>query len=192
MVSTQQSQFAWQSELCQHLKEVERYWLSRPGALTEGLRKVGDLDIQVLREYVDYADTDDATPLNLRPKQAIWAREILMSINQRPAIFARSITELTASRDAWQGVRTINQRPLADILYHDPEISRSRFESARLGSNLSLQQALDRYGDITEAELLARRSTFIRANQGLTVNEVFLSGFWEELAKHPYEQQISF
>lgn len=85
-----------------------------------------------------------------------------MSINQRPAIFARSVTELTASRDAWQGVRTINQRPLADILYHDPEISRSRFESTRLHPSLSLQRALDRYADIAEAELLARRSTLCR------------------------------
>lgn len=192
MSDTHRPRNSWSTEVETSLSEVEKYWLNRPGALTSGLRQVGEFSIEVLNEYVAYIKEDEAYPLNLNVNQIVWVREILMSLNAQKAVFARSITELTASRAAWRGIRALNTRPLADILYNDPEISRSSFESTKLNSELSLQHALAQYPALPQGELLARRSTFFQNNEGLTVNEVFLPGFWQELAKHPPEQQISF
>lgn len=182
----------WNTELNTAFTDVEKYWLSRPGALTSGLRKVGEFSIKVLNEYLTYVKEDEAYPLNLAINQRVWVREILMSINGQMAVYARSITELNASRANWQGIRVLNNRPLADILYNDPAISRSSFESTKLNAQLSLHRSLTEYPELPHGEFLARRSTFFQNNEGLTVNEVFLPNFWQELAKHPLEKQISF
>lgn len=192
MFNTQLPQKFWHTEVNSALSEVEKYWLNRPGALTSGIRQVGEFAIEVLNEYVAYVKEDEAYPLGLAINQKVWVREVLMSINGIKAVYARSITELSASRGAWQGLRVLNARPLADILYNDPMISRGDFETAQLNKELSLQQSLAEYPELPQGEFLARRSTFFQNNEGLTVNEVFLPGFWQELAKHPLEQQISF
>lgn len=186
------SQTLWNTELSDTFTEVQKYWLSRPGALTSGLRQVGEFSIKVLNEYIDYVKDDEAYPLKLALNQKIWVREILMSINSQQAVYARSITELTASKSTWQGIRALNKRPLADILYNDPAISRGSFESTKLNHQLSLYQSLSSYPELPQGEHLARRSTFFQHNKGLTVNEVFLPNFWSELSKHPFEKQITF
>lgn len=192
MSNTQLTNTSWQSKVDTSLSEVERYWLKRPGALTSGLRQVGEFGIEVLNEYVAYVKGDEAYPLGLALNQPIWVREILMSVNNHKAVYARSITELTASRAAWQGLRVLQARPLADILYNDAAISRGDFETTQLNEGLSLQRSLSKYSELPQGEFLARRSTFYQNNQGMTVNEVFLPGFWQELAKHPIQQQLSF
>ncbi|NLA50706.1 MAG: chorismate lyase [Alcaligenaceae bacterium] len=182
----------WSHELNASFTDVEKYWLSRPGALTSGLRKVGEFSIRVLNEYLAYVKEDEAYPLGLAINQKVWVREILMSINGKMAVFARSITELNASRTTWQGIRALNARPLADILYNDPAITRGSFESTKLNNQLSLYHALTGYSELPWGDFPARRSTFFQNEEGLTVNEIFLPGFWEELAKHPLEKQINF
>lgn len=182
----------WNTKLNTAFTDVEKYWLSRPGALTSGLRKIGEFSIKVLNEYLAHVKEDEAYPLNLAINQKVWVREILMSINGQMAVYARSITELNASRTTWQGIRALNDRPLADILYNDLAISRSSFESTKLNNQLSLHRSLTEYSELPQGEFLARRSTFFQNNEGLTVNEVFLPNFWQELAKHPLEKQINF
>lgn len=180
----------WNTKLDASYSEVEKYWLSRRGALTNGLRKVGEFSINVLNEYVAFVKEDEAYPLALTINQKIWVREILMSINGQKAVFARSITELSASRSTWQELRALNSRPLADILYNNPAITRSSFENTKLNNQLTLQQALAQYPELPQGEFLARRSTFFQNKEGLTVNEIFLPGFWQELARHPTNEQI--
>lgn len=182
----------WNTELDTAFTDVEKYWLSRPGALTNGLRKVGEFSIKVLNEYPAYVREDEAYPLSLAINQPVWVREIVMSINGHLAVYARSIAELNASETTWRGIRALNNRPLADILYNDPAISRSSFESTKLNSQLSLYLSMTEYAELPKGEFLARRSTFFQHNEGLTVNEVFLPNFWRELAKHPLKQQLSF
>lgn len=192
MSDTYLPQDFWSTELSTSFSEVEAYWLSRPGALTSGLRKVGEFSIRVLNEYLAYVEQDEAYPLSLAVNQTIWVREILMSINGQKAIYARSITELSASKATWKGIKALNNHPLADILYNDPTISRSSFESTKLNNQLSLQRSLKEYSDLPQGKFLARRSTFFKKHEGLTVNEVFLPGFWLELSKHPLENQLTF
>lgn len=192
MTDTHLAQNSWLTDVDISLSEVEKYWLIRPGALTSGLRQVGEFSIKVLNEYIAYVKEDEAYHLNLKVNDIVWVREIVMSTNAHMAVYARSLTRLSASKDVWKGIRVLNTRPLADILYNDPAISRSRFETTKLTNDLSLTQSLSQYPELPQGEFLARRSTFFQDNEGLMVNEVFLPGFWQELAKHTPAQQISF
>ncbi len=116
------------------LTAVQKYWLFRPGALTAGLRQLGEMRLRVLAEYAEGARPDEALALRVAPGAAVWVREVLMSVDGIDSVVARSITPLAASRAMWQGMRRLRTRPLADMLYHDSSVRRSPFVCRRLAS----------------------------------------------------------
>lgn len=159
----------------------QKFWLFRPGALTAGLRSLGRMQLRVLAEYAEGARADEARAMLLAPGKPVWVREILMSVNGIDAVVARSLTPLGASRSVWQGMRRLRTRPLADMLYHDRTVQRSRFVCMPLARGipfyLTARDAAVAAGDA--GVVLARRSVFWRYGQPLLVAEGFLPAFWE-------------
>jgi len=180
---------------------LQRHWLTRPGALTQGLRALGVLTLRVLSEKMCRAGQEEAARLALPIGHALWQREVCMSLLGVDCVVARSVTPLKAAHGHWQAIRRLRNRPLADILYLDRAIARSEFEftTVRLGMPLyrlaplsfstPLQplsplafgvppQPLAQAGPTSPARVFARRSVFVRANQPLLVAEAFLPAFW--------------
>jgi len=160
-----------------------RHWLFRPGALTAGLRQVGQVRLRVLAEYADGAPPDEAQAMRIAPGSPVWVREVLMSVDGVDSVPARSLTPLTASHGTWQGMRRLSTRPLADMLYHDRTVIRSPFACRRLAAPVPFHAtALRALGagrqDPEAARVWARRSVFWRMGQPLLVAECFLPGFW--------------
>ena len=60
---------------------MQKYWLHRPGALTIGLRALGHVELRVLREYAGGLGGDEHGLIPGKRGQAIWIREVCMSIN---------------------------------------------------------------------------------------------------------------
>lgn len=161
--------------------DLEQYWLLRPGALTAGLRKLGDVKLRVVTEHKEHLTPAEAWMLQRPAGAAIWVREIIMAINGHDSVFARSFTPLDASTNQWKGIRQLQTRPLADMLYHDPDIARSRFVTCQLTHEepiaRSLQAALGVQANDNPA-IFARASAFYRDAQPLLVAECFLPAFW--------------
>ena len=160
----------------------EQYWLQRPGALTAGLRKLGHVDLRVVTEHPDALTSAEAWMLQRPEGSSIWVREIVMAIDGVDSVFARSFTPLPASLGQWSGMRQLQTRPLADMLYNDPDITRSRFYMCRL----TVQEPM--YRSALQAfkthcppapDLLARSSVFWRNDEPLLVAECFLPHFWD-------------
>jgi len=167
----------WLSVPAPSVSQLQRHWLTRPGALTLGLRSLGVLSLRVLSENVCRAGQDEATRLALPIGQALWQREVCMSILGVDCVVARSVTPLKASNGHWQAVRQLRNRPLADILYHERAIARSEFEFTTLRLGMPLH-SLSQIAPTSRQRVLARRSVFVRANQPLLVAEAFLPAFW--------------
>nr|WP_034280635.1 chorismate lyase [Advenella kashmirensis] len=170
------------------LDPIQKYWLFRPGPLTQGLRRQGEVRIQVLGEFAEAVSQDERLTIRQEVGTVVWVREICMSIDGTPAVVARSITPLCAARSVWQAVRRLRTRPLADILYHDPAIVRSVFESCIAKSPMPIYKAVIRAGQLpfpAPARLPTRRSVFWKNGQPLQVTECFLPAFWSTLLKHP-------
>src|SRR5690606_31978328 len=105
-------------------------------------------------------------------------------------VYARSFTPLAASHALWQGMRRLRTRPLADMLYHDPQITRSRFFVCRLHRQHPLYRSMQLQlgpGCPPAQSVLARCSVFWRLNEPLLVAAAFLPAFWR-IAGHsrPY------
>ena len=162
------------------VSQRQRRWLTRPGALTQGLRQLGTLRLRVLSERVCRASDDEAARLGLHPGSALWQREVCMSVEGVDCVVAHSVASLTATQGHWQALKRLRNRPLADILYQDRSIVRSEFEFTTLRLGMPLYQL----SQLSEAEpalgqrVLARRSVFERAWQPLLVAEAFLPAFW--------------
>lgn len=165
------------------LSLTQRHWLFRPGALTAGLRQVGHVRLRVLAEYADGAPADEARAMRIAPGAPVWVREVLMSVDGIDSVPARSLTPLRASHGAWQGMRRLLTRPLADMLYHDSTVVRSPFACRLLASPVPFYATaagvLIRNGRERDAQRVwARRSVFWRQGQPLLVAECFLPDFW--------------
>lgn len=174
----------WRKQPRPSLSENQKAWLTKPGALTHALRKIGPLTLRVIAEYSDGATPEEAQPLGLNTMSPVWIREIVMSVDHVECVVARSVTPLQASHGFWQGMRRLRSRPLADILYDNPEITRSSFELACLNRQTALYRTAYPFTQKSLAELwphpalLARRSVFSRQNTPLLVTECFLPEFW--------------
>jgi len=167
----------WRLAMLPSLSCLQKYWLLRPGALTTGLRQLGALRLQVLNEYVQGAPTDEALAMGISRHSPAWVREVLMSLNGVDCVVARSLTPLAASHGAWQSMRRLKTRPLADILYHDRHVRRSAFACRRLSRNVPLYGVASAQC-VESGALWARRSVFWRHGQPLLVAECFLPAFW--------------
>jgi chorismate--pyruvate lyase len=143
------------------------------------------MQLRVLAEYAEGARPDEARAMLLAPGKPVWVREILMSVDGIDSVVARSLTPLGASRGVWQGMRRLRTRPLADMLYHDRTVQRSRFVCTPLARGipfyLTARDAAAAAADAAAAgagTVLARRSVFWRYGQPLLVAEGFLPAFW--------------
>ena len=172
----------WQLAAPPSLSSHQKFWLFRPNALTAGLRQLGKLELRVEREKVDSLHRQEAWMIGRPARTPIWLREICMSIDGVDCVFARSFTPLAASHALWQGMRRLRTRPLADMLYHDPQIVRSPFYVSRLFTQQPLHRAmrLNLKQECPAAQsVLARCSVFWRQGQPLLVAEAFLPQFWD-------------
>ena len=164
------------------LDHIQKQWLFRPGALTNGLRQLGNVNIRILTECIQSLPPDEAGTTRQKTSSPVWVREILMSINNVPAVAARSLTPLKASHGTWKGIRQLQTRPLADILYNDHSITRSNFECGFVKRTMPIYNTLEQVLQPMPARpTLARRSTFWRNNLPLLVTECFLPAFWNDI-----------
>ena len=79
----------WLAGTAPALGREHQYWLTRPGALTAGLQRLGRVRLRVLRERAEGLCRNEACMLGLAPRSPIWAREIVMSINGVDSVLAR-------------------------------------------------------------------------------------------------------
>lgn len=178
--------YPWQSRVRASLSPLQKHWLQRPGALTNGLRALGTVHLDVVREYGSGLDEQEAWMLHRRAPTPAWVREVRMSVDGVLCVIARSFTPICDSHGLWQGVRSLRQRPLADMLYNDAQIQRSGFLNCRLRRQMPLYRTVKRaylqHADLIAPPapaVLARCSVFWRLDSPLLVAESFTPEFWQ-------------
>ncbi|WP_179401831.1 chorismate--pyruvate lyase family protein [Burkholderia guangdongensis] len=165
---------------------AQRDWLTRGGSLTAHLARLGGVTVRVTREAVDcpWFDEDDALAVGMRTP--VWAREVILSVDGTPYVAAHSIAPLSASKGIWQAMRRLRTRPLAELLYSDPQVTRSALVSRRVIAGHPLYALASHAlgaGARAPHAFAARRSVFQRHGAPLMVTECMLPALWAHLAK---------
>lgn len=149
-------------------------WLTEPGLLTERLRACcgGKQGLTVISEReAPLAAVESA--LLQSPGNAAFVREIELTCDGRPWVFAQSLIPLaTLARHGW--LSTLGEAALGERLAAVPGIRRGPLEFARLTPGVALFHRALREGAPPPPELWARRSWFAIDGNRLLVQEVFL------------------
>jgi len=110
-----------------------RAWLQAPGSLTARLQRFGTVQVLVQQQRAMTLWPLEQADLQQRLG---YVREVVLLLDGRAAVWARSCTPLAASHGPWSALRGLGTRPLAELLFASRQVLRSPLQA----------QALPRHG----------------------------------------------
>lgn len=170
-------------------------WLQAPGSLTRHLaRASGAVQVQVLQQGSAALWPHEAAALGRTPARqgaSAHVRTVLMWCGPQPhafpAVLARSAVLAPHSRLRWQGLRSLGERPLAQLLFDTPQVQRSALrwhydapgsQVARHVRSLWLQHAPDFAAELPARGIWRRYSVFSQRGARILVTEWFAPEVW--------------
>lgn len=152
-------------------------WLQADGSLTSRLRVYGHVEVVVLAQGSRPLWQQERSDLQCLSGHV---REVVLLLDGRPAVWARSATSHRAIAGAWRALRGLGNRPLAELLFSGPRVCRSPLLPHHLirtsteEKHMRTQWArLAGAPNSTTAPRWARSSVFWRHGQPLRVMEAF-------------------
>ncbi|HJV61797.1 MAG TPA: chorismate lyase [Albitalea sp.] len=154
-----------------------RLWLRAPGSLSRRIAALGrHFAVQTLYQGpLGLTDRERGDVGNARS----WVREVLLRVDGRPLVWARSVTPRRALGGPWRALRGLGTRPLADLLFNDRRVRRTPLRREHLLRGSTLQRRLARQWQAATGAppprgmVWARSSVFRRHGPPLRVMEVF-------------------
>ena len=153
-----------------------RRWLSAPGSLTARLRLHGQVSVQVLSQGRRTLWPQERAALRCREGHV---REVVLRINGRAAVWARSSTPLGAVKGPWRAIKGLGTRPLAELLFEHTQVRRDPLIAQALPLQSPQRRRLARqWAHLSPmppdpAPIWTRRSVFWHRGHPLQVLESF-------------------
>lgn len=159
-----------------------RRWLRRTGSLSAHLQTLGTrFEVQRLHQGVAPLLPGEAHSLALPPSTRCLVREVVLRVDGRPLIYARSVAPAVSLRGPWRSLGGLGSRPLAQLLFDTPSVHRSPLATVRLSA--AGERAWQRHLEAAwhaatgerwpENQAWGRYSIFRKAGVPLRVTEVF-------------------
>jgi chorismate--pyruvate lyase len=157
------------------LPAAHRPWLLDDGSLTGRLIELrqGRFAVQRLDQGWQVPLFSERRLLGQMPRQQALVREVLLTLADRPVVFARSVFPIASLSGDLGHLRRLQNKSLGAILFKHPGMHRSPFEIAHIPGDsdyLPTQLHQDR-------PAWARRCRFDIQGKCLMVSEVFLEQF---------------
>ncbi|MFN3712093.1 MAG: chorismate--pyruvate lyase family protein [Alcanivoracaceae bacterium] len=146
-------------------------WLQDEGSLTRRLQRHGQFSVRPVSQRVAVPTVAEGRLLGLRARQRALVREVLLLLNGKPVVFARSVLPLVSLTGANRVLGHMARRSLGAELFRNPRARRLAVWVAQVPP-FRLPVALDQ-------PAWGRQSLFIKRGRPLLVAEVFLpSAAW--------------
>lgn len=133
----------------------------------------GDFDLRLLGQGWDRPLHDEARALRIQGRRVALVRQVELACHGTPWIFARSIIPQRTLRMN-RRLNALGTRPLADLLFRDPEVRRQRLEVGSLCPGQALYHLATEDRGPPAPRVWCRRSVYLMRAQPLLVTEVFL------------------
>ena len=154
-----------------------RAWLTDRGSLTvKIIASVDNFNLQRLQQRLATPYRDERRALGLRLGELALIREVILRDGVTPLVFAHTAANPRDLRGAWRGLSKLDNRPLAEMLFHDPTVSRMAIEYKQLPMTHPLIRSIATVRALPPQRIWARRSVFLKNGRPLMVTEVFLFG----------------
>ncbi|MDC9507630.1 MULTISPECIES: chorismate--pyruvate lyase family protein [Pseudoalteromonas] len=163
----------WQcASLVNNLSALEQEWLFELHSLTAKLKSnAQSFSVKVLNEQTFTLSDAQQQLLGSNTNKAL-NREVLLLCDNTPMVYAQSWLPSTQTQTT---LHNMGARPLGDVIFQHPELTRSNIEIGRFDSEHALQSLVKEL-NLTTHPLLGRRSVFSINDYHFLVCEVFLPG----------------
>jgi chorismate--pyruvate lyase len=163
---------------------VLRQWLSAPGSLSRRLAAMGTrFEVQTLQQGAARLCPIERIDLAPHAQGRGWVREVLLRVDGEPLVWARSVVPSVALKGPWRALLGLGSRPLADLLFNEPRVTRTPLRRERVALGGPLHRRLARQWqaangtDLPRGMMWARSSVFRKRGVPLRVMEVFSPWF---------------
>ena len=167
------------------------FGLLQASLLHEWLRDEGSLSARIVNHFQHFnlvrlnlrlarPHADETALLRVRAQSYVLVREVILRDGTTPLIFAHTVVARGAVQSAWQQLRNLGTRPLAQILFNDPKISAGCLSFRHLNTAHPLMAKIKQHLPTLKSQRYwARRRVFEKGGQRLIVTEVFLDAITE-------------
>lgn len=155
--------------------DLWRYWTTLRGSLTTAIAsRCEAVRVRPRFEGPVVLRADLAGRVGLPQGEPAYVRDVVISADGEPVVLARAALAERDCTGVWGDVRSLGDRPLADLVFAQPGIRRAAFEFQRVGDLAALVGSASSGVGAQGTGHWARRSTFVRAGRPLLLIEVFL------------------
>lgn len=149
-------------------------WLLYPGSLTAALKQLcgNEFRVQVLSQRWQQPTLEERRQLELRERGRALVREVLLWGAGQPWVYARSVLPERSLGGRSRYLRSLDNRPLGELLFSEPELRRGPIVLNQLRRN-PRGTPPEPLGE----SAWGRRSTFWLRGKPLLVAEAFLDAF---------------
>ncbi|WP_444929061.1 chorismate--pyruvate lyase family protein [Microbulbifer sp. SSSA002] len=179
----------WQSlplETQQQPPDTLLPWLTYSDSLTAALKQQsgGDFYVRVLYQGWQPPRPEEGRALGLHPGSRALIREVLLYGCGQPWVYARSVLPERSLQGKSRNLRSLDSRPLGELLFSEPGIRRGEITLNLLQKSANCP---DRELGDRGSEVWGRRSIFWLRDKPLLVAEAFLPHFKPTAAPAPQQ-----
>ena len=152
------------------------HWMCHAGSLTRKLKSYcqHSFHVKIRAQGWGFPSFSERRSLGLAPRQFAIIREVELHCDGLPWVYARSIIPPTLMAGPGKPLNGLGSRPLGEVLFQDPNVSRGAFEHALIAPAHSVYQQAVQAVAKPPKRLWGRRSVFTLAGNPLLVAEIFL------------------
>ena len=153
-----------------------RLWLLDRGSLTARLQCLGAFSVHLLTQKLAIPTSDECAVLGLSRGRLAWVREVVLSVDSVPAVFAHTVLPVAPRGPLTRWLARLGSRSLGSMLFAHPGFRRGHIACYALDERHELHRrainALE-LSSTPHAVLWARRSCFGHGQQTILVTEIF-------------------
>ena len=151
-----------------------KYWLLDTKSLSYRIRSIAKLEIIPVETRGSNIFVNEKKVFDNIKSEHLYLREVLIYADRLPIMYARTILPSKYLRGFWHKIRSLNNKPLADIVF-ERMIIRSRFKFKKPSINDNFSKRIKMF-DLKNTKILAtRQSTFKNKNEKVLLTEVFFN-----------------
>ncbi len=151
-------------------------WLRDTGSLTARLKSVckESFRVRLLRQEWGRPLYSEQRLLGMNMGEIAIVREVELICDGTPWVFARTLIPARSLRGPARRLSMLGEKPLGEVLFADPRMTRGTTEIARLSKQHRLYDVATKGQAWKRNEIWGRRTLFHLAGHPLLVNEIFL------------------
>ena len=156
------------------IPENVQSWTYESGSLTQRLRNFygNGVAVKILLQRWHKPFLSESRLLKLPEHRYSLTREVLLHVNGKPLILARTIIPATTIKTAKSNLSKLGNRPLGEVIFSYPKLERIAMDVTLIDPATWKQRAIAEAG--IDQPIWGRRTVYAIAHKQMLVNEFFL------------------